>query len=56
MPKTVSCSAGSGTSQGKGAGYSHPRQGGGVAVPTQGGDAGAHPVIVPRLSPSLHLI
>lgn len=43
-----------GTSEGKGSGYSHPRQGGCVAVPPQGGAGGAHPVTVPRfsLSPS----
>lgn len=54
-PKTVKrrCRL-AGTSEGKGSCYSHPREGGRVAVPSQGGDGCAHPVTVSHfsLSPS----
>lgn len=55
-PKTVKrwCRL-AGTSEGKGSHYSHPREGGRVAVPSQGGDGYEHPVPVPLLSLSLHL-
>lgn len=53
-PRQFRGGAGSGTSEGKDSGYSHPRRGGCVAVPPQGGVGGAHPVTVSHflLSPS----
>lgn len=51
-PKTVRCRASClpGTSEQRTPAFTHPRQGGCVGVPTEGGDRCAHPAIVPLLS------